>query len=78
MSNHISILYPTQTDFNNFSERSEPQIYNYVCLHGKQVFIALINKQYEVLTAGWIPKERQNITNLEKIKTYHCLLRTKE
>lgn len=78
MSNHISILYPDQDDFNHFNERSEPQIFNYLCLHGKQVFITSANRQYEVVTAGWLPKACQNITNLEKIKTYHCLFRTKE
>ena len=78
MSNHISVLYPTQDDFNHFEERVEPQIYNYVCLHGKQVFISASNKHYTVLTAGWIPKAYQNISNLEKVKTYHCLVSTKE
>lgn len=78
MSNHISVLYPIQDDFNHFDERSEPQIFNYVCLHGKQMFITSANRQYEVVSAGWLPKECQDITNLEKLKTYHCLLRTKE
>ena len=78
MSNHLTLLYPTQDDFNYFHERSEPQVFNYVCLHGKQMFLTVANGQYEVVSAGWLPKECQNITNLEKIKTYHCLLRTKQ
>ena len=47
MSNHISILYPNQDDFNNFDERQEPQIFNYICLHGKQLFITSANRQNE-------------------------------
>ena len=77
MSNHISILYPTQQDFNCFDERQEPQIFNYICLHGKQLFITSANRQYEVVSSGWIPEDSRNITNLEKFKTYHCILRTK-
>lgn len=78
MGNHISILYPGQDDFINFDERVEPQVFNYVCLHGKQIFITSANRQYEVVSSGWLPKSCQDITNLEKIKKYHCLFRTKE
>ena len=78
MSNHISILYPIQSDFFAFDERVEPQLFNYVCIHGKQLYLTSSNKQYEVVSAGWLPKECQNVTNLERIKNFHCLLRTKE
>lgn len=78
MSNHISILYPSQCDFNHFDERAEPQIFNYLCLHGKQVFITSSNRQYEVISSGWIPQDSQSITNLERIKVYHCLFRTRQ
>ena len=78
MSNHISILYPNQDNFNHFDERQEPQIFNYICLHGKQLFITSCNRQYEVVSSGWIPEDSRNITNLEKFKTYHCILRTKQ
>lgn len=79
MSEHISILYPIRDDFLNFNERQCPQLFNYVCLHGCQLFLTNVNKQYEVVTSGWIPKDCvDKLTNLEKIKNYHCLLRTKE
>lgn len=78
MSSHISLLYPSQDDFFTLDERAEPQVFNYICLHGKQVFLSASNKHYNVLTAGWIPKDYQNLTNLERIKKVHCLFSTKE
>ena len=51
----IQVLYPNQSTIKEKSERREPEFYNYMCVHGKQLFIRVSRKYYQVLTAGWYP-----------------------
>jgi hypothetical protein len=51
----IQILYPNQSFINDHNENIEPEIFNYISIHGKQLFIRKIKKNYQVLTAGWYP-----------------------
>ncbi|QCS37484.1 hypothetical protein [Tortoise microvirus 108] len=52
----IKLIYPVPKDFVEHSERGEPELYNYVCFHGKQVFLRKCRGEYEVLTASWNPQ----------------------
>lgn len=56
MASSISLLYPICSDFERSIERLDPQVYNYFCLHGKQVFACLQRKRYRVIAQGWQPK----------------------
>jgi len=56
MASSISLLYPIVSDFERSVERLDPQVYNYFCLHGKQVFACLQRKRYRVLAQGWQPQ----------------------
>lgn len=51
----ISLLYPIASDFSDSSERANPEVFNYFCLSGKQVFLRISRKRYEVLTGLWYP-----------------------
>lgn len=51
----IQILYPNQQFISEHSEIREPEIFNYFVVHGKQLFIRRIKKDYQILTAGWYP-----------------------
>lgn len=56
MASDISLLYPIRSDFERSVERLDPQVYNYFCLHGKQVFACLRRGRYYVITQGWQPR----------------------
>lgn len=56
MASDVSLLYPVRSDFERSFERSDPQLFNYFCLHGKQVFAALQRRRFRVFTQGWRPK----------------------
>ena len=52
-SKDIKILYPIQADFFNEIPRSCPQLFNYCCVNGFQVFFRATLRYYEVLTSAW-------------------------
>ena len=52
----LQVLYPSRGIINSNIERVSPEFYNYMCVHGCQLFIRVSRKQYEVLTASWYPK----------------------
>lgn len=56
MASSISLLYPIRSDFDRSLERLDPQLFNYFCLRGKQVFACLQRKRYRVIAQGWKPK----------------------
>lgn len=69
----IQTLYPTQSDIYDKMEISEPEYYNYMCVHGYQLFLRRKKREriYEVITAGWCPvSEYSKTTSLDR---YHVL-----
>lgn len=55
-SKDIKILYPIQSDFLDEMPRSCPQLFNYCCVSGFQVFFRISSGSapfYEVLTSAW-------------------------
>lgn len=76
-STNINLIYPSPNDFyNRFDEGSHPQIFNYFCLHGYQVFIVRHNKVYEVFTRSWRSASRKFISeyihSLGYSEFYYC------
>lgn len=51
----IQSLYPNNSDFVKYNEHINPEIFNYICVHGYQLFIRVNRKKYDVLTARWYP-----------------------
>ncbi|QCS36791.1 hypothetical protein [Tortoise microvirus 104] len=49
----IQLLYPIANDFISNNERSTPELFNYCCFNGKQVFLRRFRKGYQVLTGQW-------------------------
>ena len=72
----ISLLYPRYDDVIKHDERREPEIFNYVCLHGKQIFFRVSRGNYEILTVGWRPRQLKDIE--QSIETKHLVCRTKD
>lgn len=56
MASDVSLLYPIRSDFERSQERLDPQVFNYFCFHGKQIFACLQRKRYRVIAQGWRPK----------------------
>ncbi|MEM1986732.1 MAG: hypothetical protein QXQ24_08350 [Nitrososphaeria archaeon] len=63
----IQVLYPTFSDLVDKDEKMQPEYFNYVCIHGKALYIRILRKKYQVLTRGWYPsfanKKDYNILN---------------
>ncbi|QCS37190.1 hypothetical protein [Tortoise microvirus 66] len=68
----IKLLYPVPRDFAEHSERGEPELYNYCCFHGKQVFLRRSRGEYEVLTGAWTPSGvSDTMHDFMKVIGYH-------
>ncbi|QCS37008.1 hypothetical protein [Tortoise microvirus 41] len=68
----IRLYYPLPRDFLEHTERSEPELFNYVCYHGKQIFLRRARGRYQVLTANWRPLSLKDLsTEFEKTLGYH-------
>lgn len=52
----VKLLYPLYAEILNHTERNEPEVFNYVCIHGRQIFFRKVNNRYQVLCVGWSPK----------------------
>ena len=72
----VSLLYPRFDDIIKHDERSEPEVFNYVCLHGKQIFFRVSRHNYEILTVGWTPRQYKDIP--QTVDTKHLVCRTKD
>ena len=51
----IQALYPSRGIIREKTERIEPEYYNYMCVHGYQLYIRSFKKYYQVLTCSWYP-----------------------
>lgn len=69
----IQILYPNQQFIHEHDEKHEPEIYNYICVHGKQLFIRKIKKNYQVLTAKWLPISVKDKDQYKLTDRFHIL-----
>lgn len=54
----IKLLYPIASDFAKLDEILEPEVFNYFCLHGNQLFIERKRGMYRIITRGWQPPDK--------------------
>ena len=71
----VKILYPLYAELINHREREEPELFNYVCLHGRQLFWRLSRGSYEIMVAGWLPRGAVNDVTLGD---RHILFRSRD
>lgn len=60
----VELVYPTQDDILESYSRLEPEVSNYFCLAGSQVFFSRYRKNYRVFCRGWQPRKFQKFEDL--------------
>ncbi|QCS37290.1 hypothetical protein [Tortoise microvirus 80] len=75
----IKLIYPIPKDFIEHSERVDPELFYYMCFHGKQVFLRRFRgSSYQVVTGNWKPQGVQSeSSNFEQMMAYHVIYTSK-
>lgn len=56
ISKNADLMYPNQKQLQHiYDEGTSPHLYNYFCLHGKQIFLKRNRKVYSVVCRAWVP-----------------------
>lgn len=51
----IQVLYPVLSDFIDGSEFNMPELYNYFCYRGKQLFFRRLRNRFQIVSGHWYP-----------------------
>ena len=51
----VQVLYPVLSDFIDGSEFNTPELYNYFCYRGKQLFFRRLRNRFQIVSGHWYP-----------------------
>lgn len=51
-----NMMYPSRHQLENvYDEGSSPHLFDYICIHGYQLFVKRTKKVYSIIARGWQP-----------------------
>lgn len=56
IASNPNMMYPSRHQLENvYDEGSSPHLFDYICIHGYQLFVKRTKKVYSVIARGWQP-----------------------
>lgn len=55
------IKFPTFVDFAKYSEMAKPEMFNFMSLHGRQVYYVLSRNEYFLFSVHWKPQFSESL-----------------